>query len=211
MISLYVHGDSPLHRCPAGLKMAVFAVWALVLAILPATLWTAAAAVAGALACYLVGFGAVRGGRMLVADLRALWLFYVMLFAAQWLFADLHGAVTTVGRVLGVVLAAQVMTRTTRIAAMTAVAEAIVAAAGRIPVLGPALARAGFRPERVGLSMGLVLSAIGYLRGLAAQVRAAQASRGVRMRPWAWLLPLLVFTLKHADDVGDALAARGID
>ncbi|PNL16789.1 CbiQ family ECF transporter T component [Micrococcus sp. FDAARGOS_333] len=211
MISLYVAGDSLLHRGPAGLKMAVFAVWALVLAIVPATLWTAAAAVAGALACYLVGFGAARGVRMLAADLRSLWLFYAMLLAAQWLFADLTAAVATVGRVLGVVLAAQVMTRTTRIAAMTAVAEALVGAATRIPVVGSALARAGFRPERVGLAMGLVLSAMGYLRGLADQVRAAQASRGVRMRPWAWILPLLVLSLKHADDVGDALAARGVE
>jgi len=31
------------------------------------------------------------------------------------------------------------------------------------------------------------------------------------MAPWAWVLPLLVLSLKHADDVGDALAARGIE
>ncbi|XNY99806.1 hypothetical protein ACL90Y_08565 [Micrococcus luteus] len=42
-------------------------------------------------------------------------------------------------------------------------------------------------------------------------MRSAQASRGVRMRPWAWILPLVVLSLKHADDVGDALAARGVE
>lgn len=211
MISLYVDGDSPLHRARAGLKLGLFAVWVLALTIAPLSAWTAVASVAGAVTAYAVGFGAGRGLRMFARDLRGLWLFYAFLFAAQWIFADLASAALLVARVLGVVLAAQVMTRTTRIAAMVAVAEAVLAPVVRIPWLGPRLARVGFRPERVGLAMGLVLSSIGHLRAVAEQVRHAQAARGVRMAPWAWVLPLLVLSLKHADDVGDALAARGVE
>ena len=211
MLSLYVDGDSPLHRCPAGWKMGVFAVWVLALTLLPASVGTAGAAVIGAVVAYLVGFGVRRGAGMLAADLRGLWIFYAVLFAAQWLFLDLTTAVLTTARVLGVVLTAQVMTRTTRIADMAGVAEALLTPVPHLPWIGPALARAGVRPDRVGLAMGLVLSSIGHLRGLAEQVRHAQASRGVRMAPWAWILPLLVLSLKHADDVGDALAARGIE
>ncbi|MDY6054972.1 energy-coupling factor transporter transmembrane component T [Micrococcus sp.] len=211
MLSLYVDGHSPLHRTPAGPKTAVFALWVLTLTVLPLSPWTAGAAVAGALAAYLVGFGLRRGAGMLVADLRALWLFYALLFVAQWVFTDLASAALMVARVLGLVLSAQVLTRTTRISAMAGVAEAILTPVVRIPVLGPALARAGVRPERVGLAMGLVLSSIGHLRALAEQIRQAQASRGVKMAPWAWVLPLMVLTFKHADDVGDALAARGIE
>ena len=48
MLSLYVDGDSPLHRCPAGWKMGVFAVWVLALTLLPASVGTAGAAVIGA-------------------------------------------------------------------------------------------------------------------------------------------------------------------
>ena len=103
------------------------------------------------------------------------------------------------------------MTRTTRIADMAGVAEALLVPVVRIPWVGPRLARAGVRPDRVGLAMGLVLASIGHLRALAEQIRHAQAARGVRLAPWAWVLPLLVLSLKHADDVGDALAARGIE
>ncbi|WP_227718877.1 energy-coupling factor transporter transmembrane protein EcfT [Micrococcus sp. FDAARGOS_333] len=153
--------------------MAVFAVWALVLAIVPATLWTAAAAVAGALACYLVGFGAARGVRMLAADLRSLWLFYAMLLPPS-------GSSQTsprrwrrrAGARCGA--RAQVMTRTTRIAAMTAVAEALV---GRRLVSGGGSPwRGRFPAGRVGCD-GPGAQRDGYLRGLADQVRAAQASR----------------------------------
>ena len=211
MLSLYVHGDSPLHHARAGLKTGLFAVWVLALTLLPLSLWTAGAAVVGAVTAYLVGFGLRRGAAMIASDLRALWLFYVVLFAAQWIFTDAFAAGLMVARVLGFVFTAQVLTRTTRIADMTGVAEAVLRPVERIPWAGPRLARAGFRADRVGLAMGLVLSSIGHLRALAEQIRHAQAARGVRMAPWAWVLPLLVLSFKHADDVGDALAARGID
>lgn len=216
MISLYIAGDSLLHRCPAGLKLALFALWALGLTLGPA-LWpglgsgVAALSVAVAVSAYVVAFGVGRGVRMLLGDLRALWLFYAVLLAFQWVVLGPVAAIASVGRVLGLVLAAQIVTRTTRIAAMVAVAEAVLTPLMRVPLLGPALNRVGIRPERVGLAMGLVLSSIGHLRALAVQIRHAQASRGVRMTPWAWVLPLLVLAFKHADDVGDALAARGID
>ena len=84
MLSLYVDGDSPLHRCPAGWKMGVFAVWVLALTLLPASVGTAGAAVIGAVVAYLVGFGVRRGAGMLAADLRGLWIFYAVLFAAQF-------------------------------------------------------------------------------------------------------------------------------
>ena len=137
MLSLYVDGDSPLHRCPAGWKMGVFAVWVLALTLLPASVGTAGAAVIGAVVAYLVGFGVRRGAGMLAADLHALWIFYAVLFAAQWLFLDLTTAALTTARVLGVVLTAQVMTRTTRIADMAGVAEALLTPVPHLPWVGP--------------------------------------------------------------------------
>ena len=92
MLSLYIHGDSPLHHARAGLKTGLFAVWVLALTLLPLSLWTAGAAVVGAVTAYLVGFGLRRGAAMIASDLRALWLFYVVLFAAQWIFTDAFAA-----------------------------------------------------------------------------------------------------------------------
>ena len=139
MLSLYVHGDSPLHHARAGLKTGLFAVWVLALTLLPLSLWTAGAAVVGAVTAYLVGFGLRRGAAMIASDLRALWLFYVVLFAAQWIFTDAFAAGLMVARVLGLVLTAQVLTRTTRIADMTGVAEAVLRPVERIPWAGPRL------------------------------------------------------------------------
>lgn len=153
MLSLYIHGDSPLHRARAGLKTGLFAVWVLALTLLTLSRWTAGAAVVGAVTAYLVGFGLRRGAAMIASDLRALWLFYVVLFAAQWIFTDAFAAGLMVARVLGLVLTAQVLTRTTRIADMTGVAEAVLRPVERIPWAGPRLARAGFRADRVGLAM----------------------------------------------------------
>lgn len=213
MISLYVAGDSWLHRCPAGLKLLALAVLSLALMLtplqvlaIPVLVLLAAVAVG-----FLVAFGAGRGARLLGADLRGMWLFYAVLLAFQLWLMPWGEALVAVGRVMGIVLCAQLLTRTTPVAAMVAVAEALLSPLLRIPGLGPWLVARGVRPERVGLAMGLVLSAVGHLTQLAAQVRAAQASRGVRLRPWAWILPLLVLSLKHADDVGDALAARGVE
>lgn len=213
MISLYVEGASWLHRCPAGLKLLTLAVLSLALMLTPLPLLAVPVMLllVAVAAGFLVAFGAGRGARLLGTDLRGMWLFYAVLLAFQLWLMPWGEALVAVGRVMGIVLGAQLLTRTTRITAMVSVAEAILGPMLRIPVLGPWLAARGVRPERVGLAMGLVLSAVGHLTQLAAQVRQAQASRGVKMAPWAWILPLLVLSLKHADDVGDALAARGVE
>jgi biotin transport system permease protein len=44
----------------------------------------------------------------------------------------------------------------------------------------------------------------------ARDVREAQLARGVRRDVRAFAVPYLVMALKHADELGDALAARGV-
>ncbi|MDO5635242.1 MAG: energy-coupling factor transporter transmembrane component T [Micrococcus sp.] len=211
MITLYLPGNSFLHRTPAGLKLLVLAVWAVAVTLTPLQWWLSALALALPILAYAVAFGVPRGLRVFVGDVRALWLFYAVLFAFQWIVVDLGHALMSVARVLGMVLIAQALTRTTQVGELVSVTERGVGLLARIPVLGPWLTRLGLRPERVGLAMGLVMSSIGHLSSIASQVRQAQASRGVRLAPWAWVLPLLVLALKHADDVGDALSARGVE
>jgi len=47
--------------------------------------------------------------------------------------------------------------------------------------------------------------------GLAEEVREAQLARGLGMSPRAFAVPLVVRSLRHADALGEALAARGVD
>jgi biotin transport system permease protein len=47
--------------------------------------------------------------------------------------------------------------------------------------------------------------------GIAEEVRDAQRARGLRGSPRAYAVPLVIRALRHADALGEALAARGVD
>jgi biotin transport system permease protein len=198
MISLYVPGNGPLHRCPAGVKLAGFALLALVVSFLPASWWAAAALLALPPLVFAVSG---LGWRLLARDARLLGVLLVFLVVTQLIFLEPVQAATNTARVLSLVLLAQAVTRTTP-------TEGVIGSAERL--FGP-LRHLGVRPERIGLALALALAAVGQLGLSIRQVREAQRSRGVRVGPWAWVVPVLVLSLKHADDVGDALVARGLD
>lgn len=196
MISLYVPGRGPLHRMPAGLKLGGFAALALAVSFLPASWWAAA----GLLALPPVVFAAAGlGWRLLARDARLLVMLLAFLVVTQLVFLEPVQAATNTARVLSLVLLAQAVTRTTPVEGVLGAAEAL---------FGP-LRRFGVRPDRIGLALALTLAAVGQLGLSIRQVREAQRSRGVRAGAWAWVVPVLVLSLQHADDVGDALVARG--
>ena len=76
-----------------------------------------------------------------------------------------------------------------RDARLAVVVEVLLAAAGREPISFPPL------PD---------------LARIARDVRDAQRARGARVGIRRFAVPYLVTTLKHADELGDALAARGV-
>ena len=76
--------------------------------------------------------------------------------------------------------------------------------------LGP-FRRFGVNPERVGLLIALSIRAVPVVLGLAEQIRDAQRARGKTLSPRAFAVPLLVRALRHAQRMGDALVARGVD
>jgi biotin transport system permease protein len=49
------------------------------------------------------------------------------------------------------------------------------------------------------------------LERLAAEVREARAARGAERSVRAFAVPLVIRALQHADRLGEALAARGVD
>ncbi len=69
----------------------------------------------------------------------------------------------------------------------------------------------GVDPDRVGLVITLALRAVPVVVGIAEEVRDAQRARGLAASPRAFAVPLLVRSLRHADAVADALAARGLE
>ncbi|MEJ7705163.1 MAG: energy-coupling factor transporter transmembrane component T [Geodermatophilaceae bacterium] len=142
-----------------------------------------------------------HSARLALAQVRPLLWFAVFLLVLQALLTDWQRAVSVVlTLVLGVALAGLV-TLTTRVSAMLDVVEAL---------LGP-LGRFGVRPDRVGLVLALAVRGVPVIAGIAGTVRDAHRARGSTVAPWAVLVPVVVRVLRHADSLGDALAARGVD
>ena len=103
------------------------------------------------------------------------------------------------GRVLAVLLLASLLTLTTRMADLLEALHRL---------LRP-LRRVGADPEAMALTISLTLATIPVIAGFAARVREAEQARDVRLGVRT-VVPLLVLALTHADEVGDALAARGM-
>ena len=198
MISLYRPGRSPLHRLPAGPKLTVVAALAMAVSLAPASPWLpAAAAVVVAGGYLLAGLGVGELGRQ-VGRLR--WLVLVTLLTQLFLLPRLTVAANVV-RVVAVILLANLVTLTTR-------TDGLIAAVER--ALSP-LRRLGADPGRVALLLSMTITTIPVIAGFAVRIREAQRARGVPISPLAFVVPLLVMTLKHADDLADALTARGLD
>lgn len=198
MLSLYVPGTSVVHRAPAGLKLAV-------LAALGAGLFlTARPEVVGGtlLTVLLVGLVVAQlPVRDLVAQVRPVWLWLAALFVVHLLVTDALTGAVAVLRLLTLVLAAAVVTSTTRVTALVAVVEWVV---------GP-LRAFGVRPARVGLVIAMTLRFIPLVAERAARIREAQAARGAARARLTLIVPLLVQVLRMAAVVGEALDARGAD
>jgi biotin transport system permease protein len=195
---MYRPGSSILHRMPAGPKLLTVMALALAISLAPASPWLLAGMAGLVIGCYLLtGLGLPELGRQL-RDLR--WLIVVML-VPQALFLSLPTAATNITRVVVVVLLAALVTLTTR-------AEDLIDAIER--ALGP-LRQYGVNPSRIALMLSMTITTVPVIAGFAAQIREAQRARGVPMHPLAFAVPLLVMALKHADELADALTARGID
>jgi biotin transport system permease protein len=196
-LSLYAPGDSLLHRIPAGAKLLALLVLSIV------TIWLQSAWQVGAvLVVVLLGYAVAGIGPGLVArQVRPLLWFLVVIAAVQVWTSGWQKALVVLGTVVVLVLAAALVTLTTR---TTAMVDAVVAACGP-------LRRFGVDPDRVGLVIALGIRSVPVVVGIAQEVRDAQRARGVRFAPQAYGVALVVRSLRHATALGDALLARGLD
>ena len=197
MIALYRPGRSILHRVPAGVKLVALVALSLLVSLWPHT------------AISLSVVGGVVVGLYALALLpptvlaRQLWMakwIVVLMVATQLIFLTPWDAAVNTVRVVAIVLLAALLTLTTRSEELLAALETS---------LRP-FSRLGVDARRVGLTFSLTIAMLPVVAGIAARVRDAQRARGVRLGFRA-VVPILVLALRHADDVADALSARGAD
>lgn len=202
MLSLYRPGDGILHRAPAGPKLVGAIAVVLAMSLLPTTPWAAATAASACVLAYASAglHDGMRGMRRLGGALWALRYVVVLMALGQVLLMGVEPAVVNTVRVTAAVIVAGLVTLTTRVTDMLDAIERGLAPLWMLHI----------DPARVALALTITLSTLPQLAGLARSVREAQRARGVRAGLRTFAVPFLVLSLAHADELGDALAARGV-
>jgi biotin transport system permease protein len=197
LTSTYQPGTSLLHRAPAGAKLLALLVCSTVLVVFrsPVTFLAGLVLVAGLYG--IAGFGV----RILARQVWPLRWFVLFLVPFQWWAAGWPAAVGVVGTLVVAVVGASLITLTTRVTDLLDVIARILEPARRI----------GVDPDRVALLLALTIRAVPVIALTLQEARDARRARGLDRSTRALVTPVVVRTIRHADRVGDALAARGID
>ena len=128
------------------------------------------------------------------------WLLAIF-FAVQLWLNDWQAGLLVITRIAAIVMFASLITLTTKTSEMLASLER---------ALRP-LKPLGVNPEKVSLAISMVLRFIPVIATVASEIRDAQRARGLDRSILAMIVPLIIRTLKMADDVADAIEARSFD
>lgn len=198
MFATFQPGTSLLHRMPAGVKILLVCALILAISLTVREAWHVLPALGLAVALYAVG--RIRP-RAAWDQVRPVLPMLVAILALQWIVADLDTALRVSGALLVAVAVAGLVALTTRISDML---DAVTGAA-------QPLRYAGVSPERVALVLVLTIRAIPLITRQFRQVTEARKARGLGMSIRALVVPTVLGALTTADQLGDALAARGVD
>ncbi|MCX5572271.1 energy-coupling factor transporter transmembrane component T family protein [Kaistia nematophila] len=196
-IGLYHPGTSPLHRASAGAKVAGLLVVSLALFVVP-SIPVALLSVPVAFAVYLSTGAPLR---QLMAQLRGPAILLGLVFVFHLAFGTIEDGVLAVGRFATLILLASAVTLTTPVSEMAELVEWL---------LRP-LKPLGVNPEKVGLAIALAIRFVPLISEEFRHIREAQAARGLAANPLALIVPLVIRTLKSADELADAIEARGYE
>lgn len=193
MLTLTSPIETPAHRWPAGVKLAALLGFTLGLFAGPGLVWAA-----GGLALVAAGARALRLFRPWAAQVAGLWPVALVLLIWHGATGDpaLGGIVAL--RMLAAVGAASLLTMTTRLSDLQALAERLARPlAWAIP------------PRVLGLAFALVIRFVPVMLLRWQALSLAFRARSARRPGWRLLLPAVLSALDDADRVSEALRARG--
>lgn len=195
-LGVYVDTDSPIHRLPALQKfplLLVFIIGGTVLAKTPL-------AAGGLVGIVLILYAIAR------IPWKTAWNQWwpvlpvlLVLGIFQWWQRGLPLAATTVLTILSAVMAAMLLTLTTRLEALMDAVE---------QMLMP-FARFGLPVETITLAISLTIRLIPLQLATVTEVLDARKARGAGFSVVAFGTPVLVRSIRRARNIGDALLARG--
>jgi biotin transport system permease protein len=197
VIGGYVPGTSLVHRARPGVKLGLLAMGLVLLAAFRSPLTVALAVV---LVLAVAGWARI-GLRSLGAQVRPVLLFAAIAGGLQlWSDGPLAAATIAVALIVAVASAALVTLTTPTQDLLDAVVAAV-----------RPFARFGIDPDRVALTLALAIRSVPVVAQLARDVQEARMARGAGRSIRAFAVPLVIRTVRHADRLGEALAARGVD
>lgn len=186
---------------PVGAKFLGIFLAALAASLFRENLWVLLTIWTAVLSGYLCAGVGLRG---LLAQLWRLKWLVVVLTVPQLIFLTPAETGFNVSRVLAVVLLAALFTLT------TATSDILAACEDALRPIDRPLRRVGLSAERISLALSLTIRSVPVILSFYAEIREAQRARGMRPTPRATVMPLLVMSLRHAEETAEALAARGV-
>jgi biotin transport system permease protein len=196
LTDLYIPGDSALHRARPAWKLALLFAYCTAIFVVTHPVMLGAGLVLVALGYGIAGLTA----RDALTAIRPALFVLAIIFAAQLWLENLGMAIYVTLRLMALLMAAALVTYTTRASEFT---EGILALLSRAPKWVP--------KDKIALAMSLVWRFIPMIRAQFDEVREAQRARGLERNMLALVVPLVVRTLKTADEVAEAITARSLD
>lgn len=197
MQTLHVDADTWMHRLTPRVKLATLAALGILLFVTDSIALLGLANLIGAGLYFRSGLAvgeALRRLRPILISIAVLTLFNLF-------FSPFHAAIVVALRLTALALFAAAVTATTSTAAFI----------DEITVLATPLEKIGLlRAADIGLAVGLVLRFVPEILDRYRAIREAHEARGIKIRLATTLVPLIILTLRDADNIAAAIDARGI-
>ncbi|WP_037084319.1 energy-coupling factor transporter transmembrane component T family protein [Neorhizobium vignae] len=197
MKTLYVEGDTFLHGLTPRTKLLGLAALSLVLFLVHSPAVLSVTALLG-----VIVYSSLRlGWRQSWLRLRPILLTIAIVGLFTLVLNGRHDALVVATRLTALALFAAAVTAT------TSTGDFI----DEITRLAMPLERLGLvKAADIGLSIGLVIRFVPEILSRYQAIRDAHRARGLKVRPLTLAVPLIILTLKNADEIAAAIDARGI-
>ena len=197
MTSLYVDGNSVFHRLSPRTKLVLLLVVSILLFLTRQPLLLAFALTTSAALYSSLGLGFREGLRRV----RPLMVSIAILFAFNLLVNSAEIATIAALRLLALMFVAASVTASTPVSAFIA----------EITRLARPLERLGLlKAADLGLAVGLTLRFLPEIVARYQAIRDAHAARGLTVKFHTVMIPLVILTLRDADQIATAIDARGV-
>ena len=196
MISLTSPVETKAHHWSAGLKLAALCLSTLVLFSIDSLV------IKSAFLAFVITLYALPGPifmRYGLLKLRILWPFILIVFLWHLWIQELLQGVAIIIRMICAVALANLVTMTTKLSDMIDV----------VHFLTQPLQRFGLNPRVLELSIALVIRMTPVLLNKGENLGMAWKARSTRRSGWKIILPFTLIALDDADQVAEALRARG--